>query len=338
VTNGAAGAWDAYVASHPRATGYHAWAWRRVFERAFGHECVYLAAHDESGGITGVLPLVGFRSRLFGRFLVSLPFVNYGGVLASGDDARRALVAAAAGAAAERRCTHVELRHVNRECDDLAVKTHKVTMLLSLEGDAETAWKRLDNKVRNQVRKAEKSGLVAAAGGAELLPEFYPVFARNMRDLGTPVYSPRLFDEVFAQMPDRAAVFVVRKDTVTVAAGIGLTWRDTIEVPWASSLREYRQMCPNMMLYWAAIRHAVASGFRTFDFGRSTPNEGTFQFKKQWGAEPLPLHWEYWLGAGVAMPDQSPKNPKFSLAVRAWQRMPLWLANTLGPRIVRDIP
>ena len=331
-------AWDAYVDAHPRATQYHRWAWRRVFERAFGHECVYLAAQDLDGDITGVLPLVYFRSALFGRFLVSLPFVNYGGVLA--DDARAAetLANAARAVARERRCSHVELRHRARQFEALPVKQHKVTLLRTLEASLDQAWKALDNKVRNQVRKAEKSGLTVVDGGSELLREFYPVFAQNMRDLGTPVYSPRFFEEVLAQVPEASRTFVVRKDAEPVAAGIALVHRDTVEVPWASSLRKYRQLCPNMLLYWSVIRWAIGRGLHVLDFGRSTPDEGTFHFKKQWGAQPVPLYWEYWLAEGLSLPDHSPKNPKFRLAVATWQRLPLWFANALGPHVVRSIP
>lgn len=330
--------WDAYVEAHPRATGYHVWAWRAVIERGFRHPGHYLTARDGTGAICGVLPLVRFNSWLFGRFLVSLPFVNYGGILASHDAARTALLDAAVDLAGTYACRHVELRHVDRQLPRAPVKQHKVTMLLPLEGTVEAAWKRLDGKVRNQVRKAEKSGLVSTVGGTELLTEFYPVFARNMRDLGTPVYARGFFEQILAELPDRTRVFVVRKGVTPVAAGIGCVWRDTIEVPWASSLREYRQLCPNMLLYWAVITHGVEAGLRTLDFGRSTPEGGSYQFKRQWGAEPVPLHWEYWLPEGHPIPDQGPTNPKMQTAVAVWQRLPLALANTLGPYVVRVIP
>jgi len=330
--------WDAYVERHPQATGYHSWAWRGVIERAFKHPAHYVVARDGSGVMQGVLPLVRFNSWLFGRFLVSLPFLNYGGILANHDAARRALLDAAVALARKHNSRHIELRHQGRQLPDMPVKQHKVTMLRPLEATTDAAWKRLDNKVRNQVRKAEKSGLVGTVGGAEFLADFYPIFARNMRDLGTPVYAQRFFEEVLEAFSDRARVFVVRKDTTPVAAGIGLTWRDTIEVPWASSLREYRQMCPNMVLYWTAIKHGVDAGLRTLDFGRSTPGGGTYQFKKQWGAEPVPLNWEYWLREGISLPDQGPKNAKFKGLIALWKTLPLPVASWLGPRLVRHIP
>lgn len=334
------GEWDAYVAARPDATGYHQWCWRGLFERVFGHETIYLAARRraEGGGrIAGVLPLVSFRSLLFGRFLVSLPFVNYGGVLADDDEAARALAEAARREAAERRASWVELRHTRRVFPDLPARQHKVAMTLPLPAGAGALWKGFDNKVRNQVRKAEKSGFETESGGTELGGEFYGVFARNMRDLGTPVYSRRLFDEVLSAVPGTRA-HVVRLDGKPVAAGITIGYRGSIENPWASSLRELRPLNPNMLLYWTMLQEAVAAGYKTFDFGRSTPNEGTYHFKKQWGAVESPFFWEYLLLGAAALPDHSPKSARFSLAVRAWQRLPVSVASAIGPRIVRGIP
>ena len=326
--------WDRYVASQPDATGYHEWAWRGVFERTFGHRSVYLIARAQ-GQVQGVLPVVDIRSRLFGRSMTSMPFVNYGGVLASSEAAARALLDAAVVEARARGSSHIELRHFVRRFDALPVKQHKVTMRLPL---AAGMWERLDRKVRNQVRKAEKSQLVATQGGVELVEEFYRVFARNMRDLGTPVYSRRLFEDVLAAFPGRARLTVVRLGAVPVAAGLSYRTGPMTEVPWASSVRDYNSLCPNHLLYWRIIESAQAEGCETMDFGRSTPDEGTYKFKEQWGAAPVPLYWEYWLRDGGQVPDHSPKNPKFRMAVAAWRKLPLPVANLLGPHIVRSIP
>lgn len=330
--------WDAFVEQHVDATGYHLWAWRGVFERVFGHRTIYLIAERE-GATSGVLPLVAFRSPIFGRFLVSLPFVNYGGVLAADEASANALVARAASFARELGARHVELRHRSRRFEGLAPKEHKVAMLLPLPESADALWTELDRKVRNQVRKAEKSGLAPDAAGTETVADFYQVFAQNMRDLGTPVYARRLFEEVLATFPDRARLVVIRESTTRrpVAAAFTWRWRDTVEVPWASSLREFNAMAPNNLLYWTIIQRAIGDGAGVLDFGRSTPGEGTFQFKRQWGAAPLPLCWEYDLIAG-ALPDHSPKNPKFKFAIDMWRRLPLPIANALGPHIVRSIP
>jgi FemAB-related protein (PEP-CTERM system-associated) len=327
--------WDAYVATSADAVGYHEWVWRDVFARSFGHRGIYLIAKDKAGAVRGVLPLIDIKSMLFGRTLTSLPFVNYGGVLADDDLVARALVDAAAEQARQAGARHVELRHFAQRFPDLPSKAHKVTMRLPLQTGM---WDKLDRKVRNQVRKAEKSNLTVERGGAEKLGDFYRVFSRNMRDLGTPVYARGFFEEVFRAFPERAHVVVVRLQGQPIAAGITYRTGALIEVPWASSIREHNNLCPNHLLYWHAIETAVAEGCETFDFGRSTPDEGTYKFKEQWGATPVALHWEYCLMGGGAVPDQSPKNPKFRLAIETWKRLPLWLANAAGPRIVRGIP
>jgi FemAB-related protein (PEP-CTERM system-associated) len=272
---------------------------------------------------------------LFGRTLTSLPFLNHGGVLAASDDVARALVEEAARLAASRRCRHVELRHIGRRFEHLPCRQHKVTMRLALAGGL---WERLDRKARNQVRKAQKSDLTVERGGAELLPAFYAVFARNMRDLGTPVYSKKFFAEVLEACGDRARIIVVRLKGAPIAAGFTYRTAGMVEIPWASSIRDFNALCPNHLLYWHALETAIADGVAVFDFGRSTPDEGTFKFKEQWGAEPVALHWEYWLPPGNEVPDQSPKNPKFRMAVEMWKRLPLWAANTIGPAVVRGIP
>ena len=336
-----AAAWDAFVHRQPGATGYHEWQWRRVFDRAFGHESVYLTArrHDRVGGrsnrIVGVLPLVEIKSLLFGRTLTSLPFLNYGGVVSEDAGADQALIDAATAIARQRRCRHVELRHTARRFPDLPCKAHKVTMQLRLERDV---WDKLDRKVRNQVRKAQKCELTTDNGGAELLADFYTVFSRNMRDLGTPVYGRRFFQEVLDAFPGRTRLHIVRLQGAPVAAGLTYRTRSTVEVPWASSIRDFNALCPNHLLYWGIIERALEEGCDVLDFGRSTPGEGTYLFKAQWGAEPVPLHWEYQLMSDGALPDTSPKNPKFHLAIELWKRLPLAVASLVGPRIVRAIP
>ena len=329
--------WNAFVARHADATGYHQWGWRRVFERTFGHESVYLSA-SRDGQIVGILPIVAFRSLLFGRFGVSLPFVNYGGVVAESDDAAARLLEAAVADARGRRLSHLELRHLQARFPHLPSKQHKVAMTLPLPASVDALWQGIDRKVRNQVRKAEKSSLTASRGGRELVPEFYEVFARNMRDLGTPVYARRFFETIVEEFPEAAEIFVVRTGQTPVAASLTFRWRGVTEVPWASSLREHRAMCPNMLLYWTMLRRAIEVGSATFDFGRSTPGESTYHFKTQWGATGKPFAWEYWLASGGELPNHSPANPKFQLAIEGWKRLPLKVATTLGPYIVKGIP
>ena len=329
--------WDDYVEHASAATVYHLWCWRDVFEGVFGHRCHYLAALRH-GAVVGVLPLVEFRSRLFGRFAVSLPFVNYGGAIADDVEARDRLVEHAARLVSEGGLSHVELRHTDRLCPQLPERQHKVAMRLPLPATSDALWHTIDRKARNQIRKAQKSGLDVREGREELLDGFYGVFAENMRDLGTPVYPRRLFEAVARVLPNSVRVHQVRLGSEVVAGALTIQWRSGVEVPWASSLQRHRDKCPNNLLYWSMLEGAVGRGMTIFDFGRSTPGEGTFHFKQQWGAVASPFHWEYLLASGRQVPDQSPKNPKFRAAIAAWQRLPLWVANRLGPIIVRDIP
>lgn len=330
------GTWDAFVHQHPHASGAHLWAWGEVMRRAFGHTVVPLSA-VRGGTLAGVLPLVRMESRLFGRLLVSMPFLNSGGVVADAPEVAAALLEAAIRLQVDTGARSLELRHEARQFPALAGKSHKVAMRLPLPGDEATLWSGLDRKVRNQVRKAERAGLTVESGGAALLPAFYGVFARHMRDLGTPVYDRAFFEAVASAFPDRTCVFVVRRAQQPVAASVTIRWRDAVEVPWASSLRSAAADAPNMLLYWSMLRDAVAGGARTFDFGRSTPDAGTFHFKRQWGATASPLWWEY-APADAAPPDHGPGNPAFRLAIAAWKRLPLAVATRLGPHIVRGIP
>jgi FemAB-related protein (PEP-CTERM system-associated) len=175
------------------------------------------------------------------------------------------------------------------------------------------------------------------SGGIELLDAFHDVFSRNMRDLGTPVYGKRWFREVLTAFPD-SRVYVVRHAGRPIAASLTHPSRSgVIEVPWASALRAFNPLCANVFLYWHMIRDAAEQQVAIFDFGRSTPGEGTYHFKKGWGAEPRELVWEYWT-SGAALPDMSPKNPKFAMAIRLWRHLPLGVTRALGPRIVAHIP
>jgi serine/alanine adding enzyme len=330
-------AWDAYVDAHPQRRAYHYAGWPRLIARAFRHDAVLLAA-TEAGAVTGVLPLVVMRSRVFGRFVVSLPFLNEGGLLADDAQVEARLVEAGIEVAREAGAEYLELRHRRQHSDVLSPRSHKVAMTLALRPTVDDQWQAIDRKVRNQVRKGEKSGVTVEAGGAELLPGFYEVFARNMRDLGTPVFGVGLFDETLRTYPERTRVFLARHRTAVVAGSIA-HWRgDSIEVIWASALRESNPVSANVLLYWHMLQFAIGQGCARFEFGRCTPGEGPFHFKKQWGAEASPLVWEYWHSGPARAVDKTPRNPKYRAAVAIWQRLPVGLTTVVGPRIVRSIP
>ena len=331
-------AWDRYVLDHPLATGYHLMAWRRVVEKAGGHRTYYLMATDEHEEIRGILPLVFLSSKLFGHFLVSMPFFNYGGVLTDSSEAQGALLEAAVGLARELEATCIELRH--QELLDLnwPSKQHKVSMRLDLPADFETLWKNFPSKLRSQIRRAQREEMTVRIAATEVLDDFYQIFVRNMRDLGTPVYGRRFFEAIVHTFPMETRICVVYLKRQPVAAGFLYGFRHTLEIPWAASDRRFNRLAPNMLLYRSVLEFACHEGFRQFDFGRSSPASGTYHFKEQWGSRPVPLYWYYWLSNGRSMPELSPESSKYSLAIKTWSRLPLALTRILGPAIVRNIP
>jgi len=330
--------WDRFVEQHPAATVGHLAAWGRLARDVYGHESVYLMAED-GGDVVGVLPLVLLRSRLFGRRLVSMPFLDYGGVLAvPGHGVEQALVDEALRVAREASAQTLGLRQFEPVDLPHAVSEDRVTMILSLTTE-EAVWQALPSERRNRVRKGEKSGLVAAWHGAEALDDFYRVFAVNMRDLGSPVHSRRFFQAMLAELPGTARVLLVRDPQGrTVGAAVCLFFRDVIMVPWVSSLREAFRLCPNFALYWEVIRFGCRNGYRTLDLGRSFRNAGTFEFKRQWGAHPHPLPWIFLDSQPGARPSVDRDASRFEPLVRAWKRIPVPIATALGPWIRAQVP
>ncbi len=330
-------AWAAWTEAAPAASLYHGLAWRRIFARHFGWQTHYLYAAD-GAGIRGILPLVRLKSRLFGDFLVSLPYVNHGGVVAADEAADQALLDAMATLAGTLGVTHAEVRETRARAPDWPVRTDKVGMRLALAGDGDTQFRCFSAKLRAQIRRPAKEGATARCGGSELLDAFHRVYAHNMRDLGTPVHGMGFFAVVLEAFAAQADVVVVRLGGQPVAAGILLHHAGVTEIPWASSLRTANRTGVNMLLYWTCVEQAIRRGSTVFDFGRSTHGSGTYRFKAQWGAQPLPMFWHYWLRPGQALPQLNPANPKYALAIRTWQRLPVWLTCRLGPPIVRNLP
>ena len=330
-------AWNEYVQRCPDASMYHLAEWPDLIARVFRHKTRYFAA-TIGERIVGVLPVVSFDTPLFGRFSTSMPFLNYGGVVADTPEAKDALLAAAVNDVRAGRGRYLELRHRARVFSGLPAQTHKVAMVLPLQTSVDDQWRVLDRKLRNQVRKAEKSGLSTVLGGVELLDAFYDVLAQNMRDLGTPVHSRRFYEEILTTFPSCSRVLCVKLGAIPIAASIVLWHKGQMEVPWASAIRAYNPLCPNVLLYWGMLKFAIGGRCIRFDFGRSTPNEGTFNFKQQWGAESHPLYWECWLAEGSSLPDRSPKNARFSAVISLWRRLPVAVTKAIGPAIVRNIP
>lgn len=334
---GDAAEWDRFVRAQPGWTHFHLSGWRTVNERALGHECLPLAARDAAGALAGVLPLVRVRSPLFGHYLVSMPFVNYGGPLGS-DTAVRVLAAAAVSRADADGVKLLELRSRHELPLDIPASHRKITVVLDLPAEPEPLWKALPAKVRSQVRRPQKEGVEVRFGHDQVEP-FFAVFARHMRDLGTPTHAARLFETIGEVFGEEAWFGCAWLGGEPVACGAGFAWGDEFEMTWASALAEYSRIAPNMLLYWSFMERAVGRGIRTFNFGRCTPGGGTHRFKRQWGSRDEQLWWyQHAPGGAAGAATPSPDDGAWSWGPRLWRRLPLSVANVLGPRVVRYIP
>lgn len=311
--------------------------WLRVLAAGLGHRPYCITAHVGER-LCGLLPLVEISSLLFGKYLVGLPYVSTGGIQSESGPIANHLAEAAAQLADERSVRHLQLRHETPVPHSAFVAgiASKVHMRLALPPAAEPLWKALDAKVRNQIRKSQKQSFSVEWGTEALLDDFYAVFSRNMRDLGTPVFSRRLFQAMFHYLP-AVELCVVREDRLPIAAGVVIHGPRMSQVLSASSLRSHNARCPNMLLYWNLLVRSCERGQASFDFGRSTIDSNTYRFKAQWGAQPVPTAWQFYVRRGQPG-DMRPEQSGFRLASKVWQRLPLPLTRWLGPSIIRGIP
>ena len=330
--------WDSFVREW-RGTFCHLEAWAHLLRDVLGAEPLYREARDPEGHLAGILPLFRIQSRLFGHYLVSVPFLNYGGPLGS-DDARQALVRDAAREARESGADLLELR-LRAELDALpeGIRTtdRKVTVLLDLPDDPQVLFKdTFRSKLRSQIRRPMKEGMEVRFGPEQVEP-FLHVFQWNMRDLGTPVLPAELFRRLPDAFGEDVTFGVVYAGDEPVAAGCGFTALEEFEMTWASSLSAYNRQAPNMLLYWGFMERSIEQGLATFNFGRCTPGGGTHRFKSQWESRDVPLPWLQWSAEELdATP--SPDSGKYDLAIRLWRKLPLPVANRVGPLIARKIP
>lgn len=326
--------WDGFVRSAPTATFFHRAAWRGIIENEFGHPCHYLYA-ERNGRITGVLPLAEVRSRLFGHALISTPFCVYGGVAATDAESESRLTQAATELAEELRVDYLELRdleprHPGWPVKDLYVRFHKV-----ITDDNDKNFMSLPGKRRTIVRKAIKLGLEAHHGHDVDL--FYKVYAESVRNLGTPVLPRRYYARLQETFGEDCEIMVVSERGRPLAVGMNFYAGDEMHPHYGGSVGRARALPANDLLYWAVMKRAAERGVRQFDAGRSKRNSGPYEFKMHWGFEPRPLPYAYHLVRAREMPNLSPTNRKYALFIKAWQRLPLPMANALGPWLARSL-
>ncbi|MDU0356351.1 FemAB family PEP-CTERM system-associated protein [Paraglaciecola aquimarina] len=331
--------WDEYVATCDDASIYHQSRWISVISASLKQDCIFLYAEDSSGNICGVFPLVELSSLAFGRFMVSMPYFNYGGILADSDVVRDQLLEEAKRLGQEHKIDYLQIRESSDALvEQFVTKTDKVNMILALPESAEALGKSIGSKRRSQIKRPQRENVRAEFGGVELLDDFYHVFCINMRDLGTPVYSRAFFLSILQTFVKEAQLCVVYWDDKPVSTGFLIRHKDQMEIPWASTVRYANRISINMYLYWEILSWSIAQGCSHFDFGRSTVDAGTYKFKKQWGAQPQQCYWYNWVPEGKELPNLSPSNSKFDMAIKIWQKLPLWFTKLIGPILVRSLP
>ncbi len=333
---GEASEWDQFVASDPQGTFCHLAGWRDVIGDVLRHEFKCLIARDRQGGWTGILPLVRVRSPLLGHYLISMPFLNYGGPLGT-PGAQVGLADAAVAEARRCRADLLELRARHPAPVNLRGSHRKLTVILELPSSVDALWEdTFDHKLRNKIRRAQREVMEPRFGPSELNP-FYGIFARRMHQLGTPVLPRQFFSRLVRVFPDKVLFGAVYWRGQPLAAGCGFLWRDEFEMTWSAQLVTHKDKSPNLILYWSFMQHLVLRGVRRFNFGRSTAGSGPHEFKRQWGGADVLLPWLQWSPSGVVSPP-SPERPLYRAASLVWSRLPVAVTRRVGPALARLLP
>jgi FemAB-related protein (PEP-CTERM system-associated) len=333
-----AAAWDRFVDAMPAGTFFHRAGWAQVVEAAFGHATHYCFT-ERDGAITGVLPLARVKTRLFGDTLISAPFCVYGGPLAADAESAAALIAHAEAMRARTGVSAVEFRFRVAPPDGIDGWTDRsdlyVTFRKPIGADPEHNLKAIPRKQRAMVRKGIQNGLVSTSGRE--VAGLHQVYAESVRNLGTPVFSRRYFRVLMDVFGEAADVVTILNKDMPVAAVMNFYFRDEVLPYYGGGTTAARACAGNDFMYWEVMRRAADRGARLFDFGRSKIGTGAYAFKHNWGFVPEKLHYCYNLAPGASVPDINPTNPKYRLFIAAWKRLPLPIANLIGPHIVRGL-
>ena len=327
--------WDAFVMACPQATFFHRAGWQRVLRRVFRHDTYFLYA-EVDGRIEGVLPLAHVSSLLFGNSLSSLPFAVYGGVAALNDEAATALEQEAQQLARRLGVDHLELRHVTARHDDWPVQDLYVTFRKEILPDEEANMLAIPRKQRAMVRKGIKNGLKAEFDTG--VDRFFALYSDNVHRHGTPAMPKRWFQALRDEFGrDCDVLTVTDADGRILSTVLSFYFRDEVMPYYAGDDEAARDLAANDFKYWELMRHSCARGLKVFDYGRSKQGTGPYAFKKNWGFEPTPLRYEYRLYKRESVPQNNPNNAKYKLLIETWRRMPLSMANWLGPFVVRSL-
>ncbi|MEO8935687.1 MAG: FemAB family XrtA/PEP-CTERM system-associated protein [Burkholderiaceae bacterium] len=335
MTSGDAARWDAFVMASPDATFFHRSAWCELIESVFGHRTVFLYA-ERDGQIVGVLPLARQKSVLFGDALISLPFCVYGGVVASDRAAADTLLDAAEARASDMGVGHLECRNMHRQRESWTTSDLYVTFRKAIVADDQANMLAIPRKQRAMVRKGIKAGLVSAIDGD--VDRFFAMYADNVHRHGTPAQSRRYFETLQKTFGDDCQVLtVVTPQGRAVSSVLTFMFRNEVLPYYAGDSLLSRETAANDFKYWELMRRAAADGRTLFDYGRSKVGTGPYDFKRNWGFTPEPLAYEYKLIRAPKVPENNPLNPKYRAFIALWQKMPLPMANALGPLIARSL-
>nr|WP_320191317.1 GNAT family N-acetyltransferase [uncultured Desulfobacter sp.] len=329
--------WDRFVMGHPYAAFTHLFGWRRVIASVYQHKPIYLAA-VEKGSIAALVPLFRFSRPFYPPEYISIPFFDHAGIVAKSQKAGQFLLEKAwtsldcknSAGLNVRQDSNFDLSGLTLTGRRPKIFTEKTGLTIAMAPDPRQMLAAFPAKLRSQINKGIKNGLTWDIGGVKLLPAFYKVFARNMRDLGSPVHALCFFKTIFSVFPGQAFICVIYHRGMPAAAGFVFRFKNRLVNPWASSLRQFRSLNTNMLLYWQMIRLACTLNLDIFDMGRSSKGASTFRFKQQWGPQQTPLSWYTWAG-------DRHRSPGETLSISPWQRLPLSVANIAGPRVRKHI-
>jgi FemAB-related protein (PEP-CTERM system-associated) len=326
--------WDNYVQQHVAGTFFHLSGWKTVIEQAYGHDtCYLLAKKDEQ--IVGVLPLGHIKSRLFGNALISNPFCVYGGAISDDQEICAKLEKAAQKEAIHRYVDYLELRNIKKTRDDWPIKELYVTFRKEIDSDPEVNLKAIPRRQRRMVRQGIKSGLVSHIENN--VETFYQIYSTSVRNHGTPVFPKKYFELLKQIFAEQCEVRLVKKNNETISAVMSFYFRDEVLPYYGGGLLAARQYNAFDFMYWDLMQTVCQQGVRIFDYGRSKIGTGSYSFKKNWGFLPEPLHYQYCLVKSDRIPEINPLNPKYQIFIKLWKRLPLPIANALGPFLARNL-
>jgi FemAB-related protein (PEP-CTERM system-associated) len=329
--------WDRFVQEHPRASFFHLIGWKRIIEKTFGHKARYFYC-ERGGKITGIAPIFECSNWLIGRCFISIPLAAYGGIVADDPESEKALLEHSKSLAQSASAEYFELRVRNGELfDRFHANQLYVTFHCPLVPDPAANLRRLPKDTRYMIRKAEKGGL-RVQRGMDQLDAFYDLFAQSMHRLGTPVFPAALFQNIVDEFPEHTQLMLIYDGTRPVTGVLSFFFRDTILPYYAGATPDATRLAANNFMYWELIKWAGEAGFRTFDFGRSKKGTGAFAFKSQWNMTAEQLDYQIFLVKRKTVPNFSPVNPKFEMAIRLWQNLPFSVTKWLGPSAVRLFP